>query len=86
MPPGSGPLHNASAISGFYRKLFDNGVSRHSTELISASIVGNSIYETARWKAFGSPAGGNPMFEGNILFVYEMDEQGQLKIATQIWN
>jgi len=46
---------------------------------------GNSL-ETARWKAFGSPAGGNPMFEGNILFVYEMDEQGQLKIATQIWN
>jgi ketosteroid isomerase-like protein len=86
LPPKSAPLRDAAAIAAFFQKLFDNGVSKHSIERVSAKAAGNLIYETARWKAFASAANGGAMFEGSLLLVYEVDKSGQPKIAAQIWN
>lgn len=86
MPPGNDPLRDPTAVANFFQKFFDNGVSQHSTELISTSAEGGLVYETAHWRAVGPASKGSPAFQGNLLLVYSLGKAGQLEIAAQAWN
>ncbi|MCB5188682.1 DUF4440 domain-containing protein [Methylobacillus caricis] len=89
LPAGGEQVTGNNAIADFWSGLFAKGFTEHKIEIVEAGLVGNTIYQRAKWSAvLKSPEadGERKEFSGNLHLLYKRQPDGSWKILTHTWN
>lgn len=88
LPAGGEQVTGTKAIADFWSGLFAKGLTDHHIETVETGIVGNTLYQRAKWSAVLKGAdGAEPQnFAGNLHLLYKKQDDGSWKILTHTWN
>jgi ketosteroid isomerase-like protein len=86
-PAGSPQISEREGIHNFWQGLIDNGVSEHRIDCIEVSQTGALAYQRGLWGATATASDGNKQtFSGNLVVIYQRQQDGSLKALVHIWN
>ncbi len=87
MPPSDETLMRTDSIRSYWGNIVGNGVINHSIDSLDIHIDGDTAYQAAIWSAiqvddegFEIPVGGN------LVTIFERQEDGSWKQKLQSWN
>lgn len=88
LPAGGEQVTGTQGIADFWSGLFSKGFAEHQITLVEAGVVGNALYQRAKWSAVLKGAdGAEPQhFSGNLHLLYKKQDDGSWKILTHTWN
>lgn len=88
LSPGNGEvLVGQVAIEKLFRSFIENGVHDHTIEVIDIHHDGNTLYEVAKWHAYGVEKDGiKPEFGGILVNVFQIDNNGKWRSHLHTWN
>lgn len=88
LPAGGEQVTGNNDIADFWSGLFSKGFTEHQITLVEAGVVGNTLYQRAKWSAVLKGAdGAEPQhFGGNLHLLYKKQDDGSWKILTHTWN
>jgi uncharacterized protein (TIGR02246 family) len=88
LSPGNGKtLVGRAEIEKLFKSFIDNGVNKHSIQIIDARRKGDLAYEVARWSANGPEKDGKKQTFGGVLInVFQRGADGKWKSVSHVWN
>ena len=80
-------LVGRSEIEKLFKGYVDNGVHKHTIDIVEVYGNGDFAYEVARWSAKGREKDGKePTFGGVLTNVFERGTDGRWKSMSHVWN
>ncbi|MCB5186087.1 DUF4440 domain-containing protein [Methylobacillus gramineus] len=89
LPAGAEQVTGTKAIADFWSGLFAKGFTEHKIDIVEAGLVGNTIYQRAKWSAVLKSTEADAErkeFSGNLHLLYKKQPDGSWKILTHTWN
>lgn len=88
LSPGNGQtLVGRSEIEKLFKSFIENGVHKHSIEIIEAHGDDKFAYQVAKWSAYGAEKDGKtPTFGGILMSVIEKGADGNWYTRSHVWN